>query len=451
MTILISDSCISCGACVPVCPESALFLGADPKVMVDHLKCVDCGKCVPVCPVVALSLPQSGGVKSAEEASPPVFESQTVVSQEEAMSEEGTPSAIQNSGEESPSKVWVYVEHMNGLIAGVTLELIGVGTQLAKKLNTRVGVVLPGNQVDCMIQQLMDHGAEEVYLMDQAVFHSYRTEAYQQAVCYLVKKYQPEVLLIGATTTGRDLAGAVATELKTGLTADCTQLDIDIEKRLLLASRPAFGGNIMATILCENHRPQMATVRPKVMKALATVANRQGLLIREFLEIPEESIPKQILEVVRDQVDNVRLDEAKIIVSGGRGVKESRGFQMLQELADVLGGVVAGSRGAVESGSIHSNRQVGQTGQTVGPTIYFAVGISGAIQHVVGMQHSEIIIAINTDPHCTMMKMANYAIEADAYQILPLLSKAFREALANRPLKEDVVACPVPSLENQHG
>lgn len=324
-------------------------------------------------------------------------------------------------------KVWVFIEQNELKIAGVSLELIGVATDLAEKLQTQVGVILIGNKVQSLAQQLFEYGADVVYLIENPVFNHYRTEAFVKAIGHLVKKYQPEIFLVGATTTGRDLAGAVATDLLTGLTADCTHLDIDLEKRYLLASRPAFGGNIMATILCERHRPQMATVRSKVMKALKPVPNRKGTLITETVDILESSIPKQIVEVIH-QLENVRLDEAKIIVSGGRGVKDKKGFDLLESFAEVIGGVVAGSRGAVECGSISVKRQVGQTGQTVAPNLYFAVGISGAIQHVVGMQHAETIVAINSDPSCTMMKLADFAIEGDAYQVLPKLISLFKDA-----------------------
>lgn len=416
MTVMINRSCIGCGACVQTCPDGALSIGPEGIAVVDQSKCTDCGKCVSVCPVSAMSLPPNA--VQPEQQSEQVLE----------ISEPVVVVETQQSGD----KVWVFVEQTQTVIAPVTLELIGEATRLAKKLNTQVGVVLLGDQIECLAQPLFDQGADKVYLVDHNVFNQYRTEAYFQAVCYLVRKYYPEILLMGATTMGRDLAGAVATDLGTGLTADCTQLDIDLDKKILLASRPAFGGNIMATILCERHRPQMAMVRPKVMKALEPVVGRNGMIIREFIDIPEESIPKQVLSVVHDQLDQINLAEAKIIVAGGRGMREQNGFEMLKELANILGGVVGGSRGATESGCLEIKRQIGQTGQTVAPTIYFAIGISGAIQHVVGMQRSEVIIAINTDRNCAMMKMATYPIVGDAYTIMPELIKQFSEAMANR-------------------
>lgn len=328
------------------------------------------------------------------------------------------------------SGVWVFVEQLEGKLASVTLELIGEAKKLASSLNVQVSAVLLGDKVEAIIPTLFEYGADTVYIIDDPVFHFYRVETYMRAFCYLALKYKPEILLMGATTTGRDLAGAVATTLKTGLTADCTELNIDLDKKILLASRPAFGGNIMATIVCKDHRPQMATVRPKVMEMPIPKPNRTGLVVREDLKIEEESLKTIVLKIVKDQAENVKLDEAKIVVSGGRGIQNQEGVKLLNELAKVLGGVVGGSRGAVEKSLIDHKRQVGQTGQTVSPKLYFAIGISGAIQHVVGLQGSETIIAINTDPECPMMKIATYSIVGDALKILPKLIEGFKESLS---------------------
>ncbi|MCB2353600.1 electron transfer flavoprotein subunit alpha/FixB family protein [Clostridium estertheticum] len=329
------------------------------------------------------------------------------------------------------SGVWVFVEQLEGKLATVTLELIGKAKKLSSSLNLQVSAVLLGDKVESIMSTLFEHGADTVYIIDDPVFHFYRAETYMRAFCYLVEKYKPEILLMGATTTGRDLAGAVATTLKTGLTADCTALDIDLEKRILLASRPAFGGNIMATIVCKNHRPQMATVHPKVMKMPTPEPNRTGIVIKETFTIDEESLKTIVLKIVKDGSENVKLEDAKIIVSGGRGIQNEQVFKLLNELASVLGGVVSGSRGAVEKDLIDHNRQVGQTGKTVSPKLYFAIGISGAVQHTVGLQGSEIIVAINTDAECPMMKMATYSIVGDALTILPKLIKVFKESLSD--------------------
>jgi len=328
------------------------------------------------------------------------------------------------------SGVWVFVEQLEGKLATVTLELVGEAKKLATSLNVQVSTVLLGDKVETIIPTLFEHGADTVYIIDDPVFHFYRAETYKSAFCYLVEKYKPEILLMGATTTGRDLAGAVATTLKTGLTADCTALDIDLEKKILLASRPAFGGNIMATIVCKDHRPQMATVHPKVMKMPIPERNRTGLVVRETFAIAEESLKTIVLKIVKDEAENVKLEDAKIIVSGGRGIQNEQVFKLLNELASVLGGVVSGSRGAVEKGLIGHKHQIGQTGLTVSPKLYFAIGISGAVQHTVGIQGSETIIAINTDPECPMMKIATYGIVGDALTILPKLIEVFKKSLS---------------------
>jgi len=331
---------------------------------------------------------------------------------------------------EEYSGVWVFVEQLEGKLASVTLELIGEAKKLASSLNVQVSTVLLGEKVEAIIPTLLEYGADTVYIIDDPVFHYYRAETYKGAFCYLVEKYKPEILLMGATTTGRDLAGAVATTLKTGLTADCTSLDIDLEKKILLASRPAFGGNIMATIVCKDHRPQMATVRPKVMKMPIPDSNRTGIVVREKFDIEEESLRTMVLKIVKDGAENVKLEDAKIVVSGGRGIQNEHGVNLIKELAQVLGGVVGGSRGAVEKNLIDHKRQVGQTGQTVSPKLYFAIGISGAVQHTVGLQGSETIIAINTDPECPMMKIATYSIVGDALKILPKLIEVFKQSLS---------------------
>ena len=335
------------------------------------------------------------------------------------------------------SGVWVFVEQLEGNLASVTLELLGEAKKLATSLDTQVAAVLLGEKVEEIIPVLFEYGADTVYTIDAPVFHYYRAETYMKAFCYLVEKYNPEILLLGATTTGRDLAGAVATTLKTGLTADCTDLAIDLEHKILLASRPAFGGNIMATIVCKDHRPQMATVRPKVMKMPTPQPNRSGIVIKEEFAIEEASLKTLVLKIVKDRAEDMKLADANIIVSGGRGIQNEHGVDLLHELATVLGGVVAGSRGAVEKNLIDHKSQVGQTGQTVSPKLYFAVGISGAIQHTIGLQGSETIIAINTDPECAMMKIATYSIVGDAMKILPKLIQVFKQTISELNNSED--------------
>lgn len=327
------------------------------------------------------------------------------------------------------SGVWVFTEQLEGKLNSVTLELIGEAKKLGLKLNVPVSAILLGDNIESILHILFEYGADTVYVIDDPVYHFYRAETYKQAFCYLIKKYSPEILLIGATTTGRDLAGAVATTLRTGLTADCTALDIDMDKRILLASRPAFGGNIMATIVCKDHRPQMATVRPRVMRMAVSQPLRSGLVVKEVYKIEEDSLQTKVLKVVKEQIENLKLEDAKIIVSGGRGVQNEQGFKLLSEFARLIGGVVAGSRGAVEKGLIDCKYQVGQTGQTVSPKLYFAIGISGAVQHIVGMQGADTIVAVNTDPDCPMMKLATYGIVGDALEVLTKLTDGFNDVL----------------------
>lgn len=325
--------------------------------------------------------------------------------------------------------VWVFIEQIDGEIVDVGLELLGAARALADKLDVNLCGVLLGHHVKDLSQEVIEHGADKVYVVDDEVLKDYRSETYMVVVGDLVRKYKPEIFLYGATANGKDLASAVATEVMTGLTADTTLLDVDVEKRLLEASRPAFGGNIMATILCKNHRPQMATVRPKVMKKLERDKSRKGEVIVEESTLKEEDLRTKVLNIVRDTTKMVNLEEANIIVAAGKGIKDEKGLNMVKELADVLNATVGASRDVVEAGLIGHEFQVGQTGVTVTPKVYFAIGISGAIQHIVGMENSETIIAINTDPEATIFNKAHYGIVGDAFEIVPLLTEEFKKAL----------------------
>ncbi|PLT28952.1 electron transfer flavoprotein subunit alpha/FixB family protein [Peribacillus deserti] len=323
--------------------------------------------------------------------------------------------------------VWVYVEQNEGVIEGVSLELLGAGRKLADKLEVPLAGILLGDNVRELAEEIIFYGADEVYVVESPVLKQYRTESYMKGVILLAEKYKPEIFLYGATPNGKDVASAVATDLSTGLTADTTMLDVEVEKRLLEASRPAFGGNIMATILCKKHRPQMATVRPKVMKALERDTARTGRVIEESLEIREEDMRTKVLEIVKD-VTKKSLADAHIIVCGGKGMGDERNFGLIHELAGLLGAGVGGTRDVVEAGWLSHDHQIGQTGETVTPKIYFAIGISGAIQHLVGMKNSEIIIAINKDPNAPIFGVSTYGIVGDALEVLPILIKQFKEA-----------------------
>lgn len=331
--------------------------------------------------------------------------------------------------------VWVFLEVRDGGIASVSLELLGAGRKLADKRESLLSGVLIGDGVTPLAQTAIGHGADRVYVYDAPIYRDYRTEAYMRALLACVQKHKPEILLYGATSTGKDLASAVATDLPTGLTADSTQLDVEADTGLLLASRPAFGGNIMATILCKKYRPQMATVRPKVMKALPYDADRTGEIMAESIPLREEDVRTKVLEIVKATTRRARIDEADIIVAGGKGLGGPEGFKLIHRLAEVLGAAVGASRDVVEAGWIGHEHQVGQTGVTVTPAIYFAIGISGAIQHLVGMQNSGLIIAINKDPAAPIFQSCHYGIVGDALEIVPLLIEGFANALGRKEEK----------------
>ncbi|MGD6834037.1 electron transfer flavoprotein subunit alpha/FixB family protein [Sutcliffiella halmapala] len=325
--------------------------------------------------------------------------------------------------------VWVFIEEKEGKIAPVSLELLGAGKKLAEKRGVELAGVMIGDKVKYLASTVFEYGADTVYVYDQPIFNLYRTESFMKALLHCSEKYKPEIILYGATSTGKDLASAVATDLPTGLTADTTELDVEEDTGLLLASRPAFGGNIMATILCKKYRPQMATVRPKVMKAHSPEAGRTGTLIEEQIELKEEDMRTKVLEIVRAANKKVRIDEADIVVAGGKGLGSAAGFKLIHELADTLGGVVGASRDVVEAGWVEHHHQVGQTGVTVTPKIYFAIGISGAIQHIVGMKNAGLIIAINKDPDAAIFQSCHYGIVGDAFEIIPLLVQEFKKVL----------------------
>ncbi|MQR94674.1 electron transfer flavoprotein subunit alpha/FixB family protein [Fictibacillus phosphorivorans] len=328
---------------------------------------------------------------------------------------------------EEYSGIWVFIEVKDDEVVPVSLELLGAGKELADKRGTELAGVLIGENVTHLADTLYEYGADTVYVYDDPIFKNYRTESYMKALLECCQKYKPEVILYGATSTGKDLASAVATDLPTGLTADSTILDIEEDTGLLLASRPAFGGNIMATILCKRYRPQMATVRPKVMKALTPEPGRTGRLKEETASIKEEDIRTKVLEIVQFTTQKVRIDEADIVVAGGKGLGSEKGFQVIHDLAETLGGAVGASRDVVEAGWVEHHHQVGQTGLTVTPKIYFAIGISGAIQHIVGMQNSGLIIAINNDPEAPIFQSSHYGIVGDAFEIVPLLIQQFKQ------------------------
>ena len=322
--------------------------------------------------------------------------------------------------------VWVFAEQREGELQKVSLELLGEGRRQADKLGVKLTALLLGSNVEGLTKTLAEHGADEVLVADNALLEHYTTDAYTKVICDLVNERKPGILFVGATFIGRDLGPRIAARLNTGLTADCTSIDVEVETGDLLATRPAFGGNLMATIACPDHRPQMATVRPGVFaKVESDGANCKVEKVN--VQLTDADVRTKVLETVKTAKDIVDISEAKVIVAGGRGVGSKENFALLEELAKVLGGTVAGSRAAVEKGWIENAYQVGQTGKTVKPSIYVACGISGAIQHVAGMQDSDMIIAINKDETAPIMKVADYAIVGDIKKVLPELIAQAKE------------------------
>ena len=316
--------------------------------------------------------------------------------------------------------VWVFAEQREGELQKVSLELLGEGRRQADKLGVKLTALLLGDNVAHLADELAKHGADEVLVAEDKNLAHYTTDAYTKVICDLANERKPGILFVGATFIGRDLGPRVAARLNTGLTADCTSIDVEVENGDLLATRPAFGGNLMATIACPDHRPQMATVRPGVFEKVNT--NGADCKIEKVaVQLSDSDVRTKVLETVKTAKDIVDISEAKIIVAGGRGVGSKENFDLVKELAEALGGVVAGSRAAVEKGWVENAYQVGQTGKTVKPTIYVACGISGAIQHVAGMQDSEVIIAINKDETAPIMQVADYGIVGDLKKVIPEL------------------------------
>ncbi|MGB9081184.1 MAG: FAD-binding protein [Desulfuromonadaceae bacterium] len=418
---LLAGVCIACGArCQSVCPVNCIEMTDSGEPIIDTARCIGCQKCVKVCPVQALEMfftPEEQKILEQLAAS-------TVPVEEEIDPE----AAVLAKKLAEYRGVWVFVEQTEGEPAKVSWELLGVGAELAAKLGVELCALVIGENVEHLCREAFAHGAAKAYLMDAPVYYHYRTEAYVEACCHLIEKYKPEVILMGATGMGRDLAGAIATRVGTGLTADCTGLSID-DKRNLMQTRPAFGGNIMATIMCDKFRPQMSTVRPNVMPMPERTDDADGIIIRDPFTVPEESILTKVIEIIRDghSKNAVDITGADFIVSGGRGMMGPENFAMLQELADELGGVVGASRSAVDAGWMPGDRQVGQTGKTVRPKIYIACGISGAIQHLVGMQDSDLVIAINRDKNAPIFEVATYGIVGDLFRVIPAITKKIRE------------------------
>jgi len=325
--------------------------------------------------------------------------------------------------------VYVIAEEFEGKLRNVTLELLGQGKQLAEGIGDEVGAVLIGHNVKPLAQELIAHGAHKVYVYDDPKFEHYNTTAFTRALVHFFNEVKPNVYLVGATNIGRDLGPRVANALQTGLTADCTNLFVDDDGKTIVWTRPALGGNIMAEIVCRNNRPQMGTVRPNVFKKPEADPNATGEVIDMHVDLTEADFLTKFVELIKVGGNGIKIEEADIIVAGGRGMNGNEAFTgMLKELADVLGGAVGASRAAVDAGWIDALHQVGQTGKTVGPKIYIAAGISGAIQHLAGMSGSDCVIAINKDEDAPIFKVADYGIVGDAFEIVPKLTAAIKAA-----------------------
>ena len=325
--------------------------------------------------------------------------------------------------------VYVIAEEFEGKLRNVTLELLGQGKQLAEGIGDEVGAVLIGHNVKPLAQELIAHGAHKVYVYDDPKFEHYNTTAFTRALVHFFNEVKPNVYLVGATNIGRDLGPRVANALQTGLTADCTNLFVDDDGKTIVWTRPALGGNIMAEIVCRNNRPQMGTVRPNVFKKPEADPNATGEVIDMHVGLTEADFLTKFVELIKVGGNGIKIEEADIIVAGGRGMNGNEAFTgMLKELADVLGGAVGASRAAVDAGWIDALHQVGQTGKTVGPKIYIAAGISGAIQHLAGMSGSDCVIAINKDEDAPIFKVADYGIVGDAFEIVPKLTAAIKAA-----------------------
>lgn len=395
MPIIVNlEKCTGCETCLEACPFDAIDF-KDGKAYINEY-CNSCMSCLAGCPEGAITETESG-VQSTE----------------------------QRQKLEDYKDVLIFAEQREGKVASVAYELLGIGAKLAGELDAKLHAVLLGSD-ESEARELMKWGADRVYLCSDSALRQFNDDTYSEVLANIVNEHKPSIVLAGATPVGRSFIPRVAARVRTGLTADCTSLEIDKETRNLLQVRPAFGGNIMATILCPNYRPQMATVRPRVMKRGVYDESRTG----EIINIPADNLKSRtkVLEFVKEVSEvSVNLHEADIIVAGGRGIGGEKGYKLLEELAEVMGGAVGASRAAVDEDWIPYSHQVGQTGKTVNPKIYIACGISGAVQHLVGMQSSDIIIAINKNPEAPIFNVATYGIVGDLFEIVPMLTKKIKD------------------------
>lgn len=386
---VINEKCRGCTICAKNCPFEAITM--EGKLAVIGSSCTACGVCVEKCPF--------GAIEKTEEVKKGVDITEY-------------------------KDIWVFAEQREGKLMPVVRELLGEGKKLAAEVGCDLCAVLCGENVEGLCEELYSYGAKKVYLAEDKELALYRTDAYTKVIYEAITEYKPEIILIGATHIGRDLGPCLAVKCDTGLTADCTKLEINPETKGIMQTRPAFGGNLMATIICPDHRPQMSTVRPGVMEKAEIIEGAKGEILRLVSKFEEGDIRTKVLEVVKAAGELASLTDAEIIVSGGMGLGDAAGFELLKQLADKLGGTIASSRAAVDAGWIDHSYQVGQTGTTVKPKIYFACGISGAIQHLAGMQDSDYIVAINKNESAPIFEVADYGIVGDLYEVIPAIIEA---------------------------
>ncbi len=384
------DKCTGCETCVASCPFGLIEI-IDEKARIND-GCTLCGACPEACAYDAIL------IEAAAET--------TAIS-------------------DSHRGIWVFAEQRDGKLKSVDYELLTKGRELAATLETELCAVCFGHNIS-EVEQLIAHGADKIYLIDDPALASHQEDFYTSELVRLIEEHKPEIVVAGATSLGRSFIPRVAAILKTGLTADCTDLEIDTENRLLLQTRPTFGGNVMATIICQAKRPQMATVRPRIFKSNSAGKRGNGQIIKVDFNKERVTSRTKVLDFVDDLTETIKLEDADIIVSGGRGLDKAENFQLLQELATAMGAALGSSRGPVDDGWIPYPHQVGQTGKTVCPKLYIACGISGAIQHLAGMQTSDTIVAINNDPEAPIFEVATYGIVGDLFQVVPMLIKKLK-------------------------